>query len=52
MILTLIKIACIIYGFCLGTDFTHKALQSRNKHLFIEGFVVLLLTALFSLAVF
>lgn len=52
MILTLIKIACIIYGFCLGTDFTRKAIQSKDKHLFIEGFIVLILTAIFTLAVF
>ena len=52
MILTLLKIACIIYGFCLGSDFVYKALQNRDKHLLTEGAITLLLTALFSLAVF
>jgi hypothetical protein len=49
VLLTLIKLALIIIGTCLGLDFAFKGLIRKDKYLFYEGIVMLVLTILFIL---
>ena len=52
MLIALLKIFCIGAGIVLSTEFTYKGLKGKDKYLFYEGLVLLLLTALFTLVVF
>ena len=49
VLLTLIKLALIIIGTCLGFDFAFKGLIRKDIYLFYEGTVMLVLTILFIL---
>ena len=49
VLLTLIKLALIIIGTCLGFDFAFKGLERKDVHLFYEGMVMLVLTIVFIL---
>ena len=49
VLLTLIKLALIIIGTCLGLDFSFKGLERKDIYLFYEGIIMLVLTIVFIL---